>query len=141
MYQNASKVIHSPQDATNAASCVTCAIYVDVGLIKHFWLNTALPVTLATLQFNVTQYNNSRPIIPLKVQKQYLTALAAITNTETIFDDYNTLWTPGDSDDERLKSNPIIQSLDADFGPGPYGTNSFLNENETRAVGSDGFLM
>lgn len=142
MYQNSSKVIHSPQDATNTASCVTCAIYLGVGLQKEFWLNTALPATLATLQFDVTQYNNSKLIIPIKLQSQYLTALAAITNTRTIYDNYNTL-----SDLVEncyggcFKSYPVIGLLSASFGPGPYGSISFLNENETTAVGPKGIVM
>ena len=142
MYQNSSKVIHSPQDATNAQSCVTCAIYLDFSSWKHFWLNKALPATLATLQFDVTQYNNSKLIIPLILQSQYLTAIAAITNTRTIFDDYTTLWDRRyDCADKCLESDLIIQHIDADLGVGPYGTVSFLNENETTAVGTNGFIM
>lgn len=69
-------------------------------------------------------------------------ASAAITNSRTIYDNFTTLYAPGgDYCGDRCTSYPVILQISALLGPGPYGTISFLSENETTAVGPNGFIM
>ena len=56
---NNSSLVFPNKSATITADCVTCALFLDIGLEENLWWTSAISSTLVTVQYNVTQYNNS----------------------------------------------------------------------------------
>lgn len=61
---------------------------------------------------------------------------AAVTNSQTLYENYNSLWTEGINPNDYTTADSGLQQLNLMFGEGPYGCMTFLNE--TTATGPDG---
>lgn len=68
--------------AASATDCVTCAV-VAFDISKVVWWTSAFSITLNTVQYMITQYNNSK-FVPLDPHKLSNLSLAAITSTGLI---------------------------------------------------------
>ena len=62
--------------------------------------------------------------------------LAAVTNSQTLYKNYSSLWTEGIDPSDYTTVDPALQQINRMFGQGPYGAMTFLNQ--TTVIGEHG---
>ena len=138
MSTNISSLSHPPKNTSAPADLAKCAIWLNIGVEQNFWWADAITATLVTVQYNITKYDNSTYNVGgwLRSIGFCLTVASAdVTNSQTIYGDYSSLWNQGFG---QPNTDPVVSQLNAMFGEG-YGTIRFLNG--TTAIGSGGFKV
>lgn len=126
------KIEPSITKAASVTDCVTCAV-VAMGISKIIWWKSALSLTLTTVQYMITQYNNSKSGVPLHPRKLSNLCPAAITSTGLIRANLSVIDIP------KAEALEIDEARQLAIGNGLYGAIKLVNG--TTAIEPGGFVL